>query len=59
IHKKFTDGEVKRLVERYIAGEIKRVHIENILGIKRRRLYELVKIYRNNPDNFSKLNTEG
>ena len=52
LHKKFTDREVKRLVERYIAGEIKRVHIEKILGIKRRRLCELVKRYRNNPDNF-------
>ena len=53
LHKKFTDKEVKRLIERYIAGEIKRVHIEKILGIKRRRLCELVKRYRNNPDNFS------
>ena len=53
LHKKFTDGELKRLLERYIAGEIKRIHIEKILGIKRRRLCELVKRYRNSPCNFS------
>jgi len=41
------------MLERYIAGEIKRVHVEKILGIKRRRLCQLVKRYRGNPDGFS------
>ncbi|MFA5015796.1 MAG: hypothetical protein WC549_09715 [Actinomycetota bacterium] len=53
LHKKFTDSEVGKLIERYINGQIKRVHLEQILGIKRRRICELVKKYRDNPQNFS------
>jgi hypothetical protein len=53
LHKNFTDSEVKKLIERYISGHIKRAHLENILGIKRRRICELVKIYRNDPQSFS------
>jgi len=34
LYNKFTGGEVKRLLELYIAGEIKRVYIEKILGVK-------------------------
>lgn len=53
LHKKFTDNEVKKLIERYLEGQIKRTHLEKILGIKRRRICELVKIYRNDPQSFS------
>jgi len=53
LHKKFTDSEVGKLIERYINGQIKRVHLEQILGIKRRRICELVKKYRNDPQSFS------
>ena len=53
LHKKFTDSEVKKLIERYLDGQIKRTHLEKILGIKRRRICELVKIYRNDPQGFS------
>lgn len=53
LHKKFIDSEVGKLIERYINGQIKRVHLEQILGIKRRRICELVKKYRNDPQNFS------
>lgn len=45
LHKKFTDSEVGKLIERYINGQIKRVHLERILGIKRRRICELVTPY--------------
>jgi hypothetical protein len=53
LHKKFTDSEVRKLIERYLNGQIKRIHLEQILGIKRRRICELVKKYRDNPQNFS------
>lgn len=46
LHKNFTDNEVKELIERYIKGQIKRVNLEKILGIKRRGICELVKKYK-------------
>ena len=53
LHKKFTDDQVKELIKRYLKKEIERSYIEEILDIKRRRFCELVKKYRNDPDNFS------
>ena len=53
LHKRFTDPEVKELIGRYIAGEIKRKHIEKILGIEKRRFFQLVKKYRENIQEFS------
>jgi len=53
LHKKFKDSQVKELIYRYLEKEIERSYIEEILGIKRRRFYQLVKKYRDNPDNFS------
>jgi len=53
LHKRFTDQEVEELLRRYVAGEIKRKHIEKILGIGKRRFFYLVKKYRNDEDNFS------
>jgi len=53
LHKRFTDKEVKELLRRYLAGEIKRKHIEKILGIGKRRFFQLVKKYREHEDNFS------
>ena len=50
LHKKFTDSQVKELIERYLKKEIERKYIQEILGIKKRRLFELVKSYRENPD---------
>jgi len=53
LHKKFTDSQVKELMERYLKKEIKRTYLQEILGIKRRRFCALVKQYRENPDSFS------
>ena len=53
LHKRFTDREVEELLRRYVAGEIKRKHIEKILGIGKRRFFYLVKKYRQDEDNFS------
>jgi len=53
LHKKFTDSQVKELIERYLKHQIERKYIQEILGIKKRRLFELVKLYRENPAKFS------
>ena len=53
LHKKFTNSQVKELMERYLKKEIKRSYLQEILGIKRRRFCLLAKKYRKNPDSFS------
>ena len=53
IHKRFTDEQVKDLMQRYETGEISRAHIETILGIGQTRFFALVKLYRDNPETFS------
>ena len=53
LHKKFTDSQVKEFIERYLKKEIERKYIQEILGIKKRMLFELVKLYRENPVKFS------
>lgn len=53
LHKKFTDLQVKELLERYLNHEIERKYIQEILGIKQTRFFALVKDYRSNPEKFS------
>jgi len=53
IHKKFTTEQIKDLLERYIQKEIERKYIQEILGVKKRRFFDLLKDYRNNPNGFS------
>lgn len=53
LHKKFTDSQVKELMERYLQKEVKRTYLQEILGIKKRRFCTLVRRYRQNPDKFS------
>lgn len=43
IHKRSNNDQIKEMIERYLAKEIKGEHIQTILGIKRRRFCELVK----------------
>ncbi|MDO9528064.1 MAG: hypothetical protein Q7J27_02780, partial [Syntrophales bacterium] len=53
LHKKFTDSQVKELIECYLRKEIERKYIQEILGIGKTRVFSLVKAYRQNPDEFS------
>lgn len=53
IHKKFTDDQIKNLLERYLKNEIERKYIQEILDIKKRRFFLLLKEYRNDPESFS------
>jgi len=53
LHKKFTDSQVKELIERYLKKEIERKYIQEILGIRKSRFFELINGYRKNPGKFS------
>jgi hypothetical protein len=53
LHKRFTDSQVKELLSRYLRGEIKRAYLQEVLGIKQRRFWELVKRYQQGPSSFS------
>lgn len=53
IHKKFTDSQVKDLIERYLDKKIERKYIQEILGVKKRRFFALVKRLKDDPENFS------
>lgn len=53
LHKRFTSDQVKELFERYLKNEMERKYIQEILGIKKRRFFMLVKQYRQNPQQFT------
>ena len=53
LHKRFTSDQVKELLDRYSKNEIERKYIQEILGIKRRRFFVLLKQYKENPQHFS------
>lgn len=53
IHKKFTDEQVKDLMQRYLTGQLKRQHIQEVLKIGPTRFFALVKRYRQDPQKFS------
>jgi hypothetical protein len=53
LHKRFTSDQLKELFERYLRNEIERKHLQEILGIKERRFFALVKQYRENPSHFA------
>ncbi len=53
LHKKFTDDQIKGLIERYLHKEIESKYVQEILGIKKRRFFVLIKRFRENPETFS------
>ena len=53
LHKNFTDEQVKLLLKSYVDKKIRINYILQILGIKRRRFFELLNRYKKDPDNFS------
>ena len=53
LHKRFTNEQVKDLMQRYINKELKREHIQEMLRIKRRQFFKLLQEYRNHPKGFS------
>lgn len=53
LHKRFTDQQVKELLQRYLKNELKRAHIQQMLRIGKRQFFKLLKQYRENPIGFS------
>ena len=53
VHKRFTSDQVKELFERYLKNEVKREYLQEILGIKKRRFFVLLKQYRETPQHFT------
>jgi len=53
LHKNFINEQVKLLLKSYVDKEIKINYILSILGIKKRRFFELLARYKKDPDNFS------
>ncbi len=53
LHRKFTDEQVKELIEKYLREEVGRKYLQEILGINKTRFFALVKAYRYNPSAFT------
>lgn len=53
LHKRFSDEEIRQLMERYDRGEVRADYLTQILGLGKTRFFELVKGYRAAPENFS------
>ena len=53
LHKKFTNEQVKVLLDSYEKGHLGRDEIQNTLDIGKTRFFALLKLYRISPENFS------
>ena len=53
IHKKFTNEQVKELIQKYLNKEVQRKYIQEILGIGKSRFFEIIRSYRKDPNEFS------
>lgn len=53
LHKKFTDSQVKEMLERYLNNEIERPYIQQILGVGKTRFFSLLKSYQADRAGFS------
>ena len=49
LHKRFSTEEVKMLLRKYLDEKVELAYILEILKIKRRRFFELLKEYRKDP----------
>ena len=53
LHKRFTSEQVKEFLDRYLKNEIERKYVQEILGIKKRWFFVLLKHYQENPQHFT------
>ena len=53
LHKRFTDDQVKLMVERYLNHEVDRKYVQSVLSISKAHFFRLIGDYRNNPLKFS------
>jgi len=53
LHRRFSTEEVKVLLEKYLDDKVKLTYIVEILNITRRRFFQLLRDYKEDPDSFS------
>lgn len=53
VHNKFTDEQVKELLQKYIDGGVERKYLQEILGIKKAMFFRMLRAYRKDPQSFS------
>jgi hypothetical protein len=53
VHTKFTDNQVKELLQKYVDNSVERKYLQEILGIKKAMFFRLLKNYREDPLGFS------
>ena len=53
LHKHFTDAQLRELFTRYLKAEFPRRHLQEVLGIRKRRFFSLLKRFRATPQTFS------
>lgn len=53
LHRRFTDEQIKLLIQGYDQGKMSRVEMQEMLGIGKTRFFALVKQYRQSGENFS------
>jgi hypothetical protein len=53
IHKTFSDQQVRELLERYANQQVDRKHLQEVLRIRERRFFDLLKKYKEDPQNFT------
>jgi hypothetical protein len=53
LHKRFTNEQVKLLLNGYVQGRISRSEVERILEINKTRFFAIVKAYRRSPETFT------
>ena len=53
IHRRFTDEQVKVLLQGYCQGQLARTDLQDLLGIGKSRFFALLKAYRQNPEGFT------
>jgi len=53
LHKKFTDDQIKVLLEGYNQGQLSRAEIQDVMQIGKSQFFKLLKKYRQDPDGFT------
>jgi len=53
VHTKFTNDQVKELLQKYVDGNVERKHLQEILGIKKAMFFRILQAYRKDPQTFS------
>ena len=53
VHRRFSDEQVKVLLQGYCQGQLRRPDVQELLGIGKSRCFELLKAYRQDPEALS------